>query len=111
MNRANRRFDMLFLIVYDMWNVDIIEWQHRIIFERLKKDLLNSGLEIVNSTNISKEVLRALDDFNEEIRYISRVDCNSSQHINNVLILHTKLVFKVVPKQFCSILSQVFHST
>ena len=35
-------------------------------FEDLKKDLSNSGLEIVKSTNISKEVLRALDDFNEE---------------------------------------------
>lgn len=35
-------------------------------FEDLKKDLANSGLEIVKSTNISKEVLRALDDFNEE---------------------------------------------
>ena len=35
-------------------------------FEDLKKDLANSGLEIVKSTNISKEVLRALDDFNQE---------------------------------------------
>ena len=29
------------------------------------KELANSGLEIVKSTNISSEVLRALDDFNE----------------------------------------------
>ena len=35
-------------------------------FENLKKELTNSGLEIVKSTNISPEVLRALDDFNEE---------------------------------------------
>ena len=34
-------------------------------FENLKKELANSGLEIVKSTNISSEVLRALDDFNE----------------------------------------------
>ena len=35
-------------------------------FENLKEELANSGLEIVESTNISKEVLQALDDFNEE---------------------------------------------
>ena len=34
-------------------------------FEDLKKELANSGLEIMKSTDISKEVLRALDDFNE----------------------------------------------
>jgi len=35
-------------------------------FENLKKELANSGFDIVKSTNISLEVLRALDDFNEE---------------------------------------------
>ena len=35
-------------------------------FENLKKELANSGFDLVKSTNISLEVLRALDDFNEE---------------------------------------------
>ena len=34
-------------------------------FDNLKKELINSGLELVESTNISLEVLKALDDFNE----------------------------------------------
>ena len=32
----------------------------------MKEELENSGFEIVETANISKEVLRALDDFNEE---------------------------------------------
>lgn len=34
-------------------------------FESTKEELINSGLELVKCTNISLEVLKALDDFNE----------------------------------------------